>query len=136
MFTVKIIWIITFLVMSNIVISAPLNAQDTGAAGTAMLYFKACQSGDIDAIKDLIAGPLYAKKSSLLNNNADYSNFLIDQFNGVTARIISETQNDANNGTVVILERQYPNGSSLQTKLVVKYQDTAWKIYDEQLIVD
>ena len=132
----KAIWIISFVLISNIIISAPLSAQDTGPAYTVMQYFSACQRGDIDEIKSLVAGPLYAKKSSLLNNNADYSNFLIQQFKGVKAVIISETQSNDNMGTEVILERQHPGGSFLQTKYVVRYNDNAWKIYDEQLIVD
>jgi hypothetical protein len=136
MFTMKAIWIISFFVFISITTPVPLKAQGTGAATTVINYFEACRSGDIYAINNLISGPFYAKKSTLLTNNADYSNFLIEHFDGVNVEIISETFINEKMDAEVIAEQQYPNGAFLRTRFIMRYNDEAWKIYDEKLVDD
>jgi hypothetical protein len=136
MFTMKAIWIISFFVFISITTPVPLRAQGTGAATTVINYFEACRSGDIYEINNLISGPFYAKKSTLLTNNTDYSNFLIEHFYGVKVEIISETLNNEKMDAEVIAEQQYPNGAFLRTRFIMRYNDDAWKIYDEKFVDD
>jgi hypothetical protein len=132
----KAIWIIGFFVIISITTSVPLRAQGIGAATTVINYFDACRSGDIYEINSLISGPFYAKKSTLLTNNADYSNFLIEHFDGVKVEIISEVLTNGEMDAEVIAEQRYPNGAFLQTRFIMQYNDDAWKICDEELVDD
>ena len=127
-------WIISFLVIAGIMTSVPLKAQDVGAANTVMNYFEACRSGNVDEIKSLITGPFYAKKSALLNDNAEYANFLKEHFDGVNVEIVSETPNNTETEADVTAEQHYPNGALLRTRFMMRYIDDTWKIYDEKLV--
>jgi hypothetical protein len=123
-----------------ILLSVPLNAQqadvDVGPIHSVNKYLKACQNGDIEEIKHLITGPLYTKRRSLLNDNAGYSKFLINHFSGVEFSILSDTAVNESR-EVVVVERHYPDGTLLRTKLIlVNQNEDTWKIYDEQLLSD
>lgn len=133
----KALWIFLFIIIS-ITVTAPVNAQqEMGPADVVGEYLLACQEGDLDEIKKLITGPYYNKRKSLLNENAGYANFLVSHFIGVKFFIISETMNSLGQ-EVVVVERQYPDGTFLRTKFIVVagQNKKTWKIYDEQLLDD
>jgi hypothetical protein len=114
--------------------SAASSAPRAEPTGVVLEYFAACKRGDVEIIKDLAAGRFYEKRKSLLNSNAGYPDFLVQQFKGLRINIVQVSRMDENRRASVLVDRQYPDGSFLRTQFILEKYQGAWKIYDEQLI--
>ena len=111
------------------------SAAESGPDNTVLNYFIACQNGDIETIKQIITGPFYEKRKVLLNSNTEYSDFLARRFNGVKINLISVSISEENNSSDVIIEREYPQGSRLQSKFILmEDENRIWKIYDVKVV--
>ncbi len=130
---------------------------------TVIKYFEASKSGDVEAIKTLIAGPFYKKKIVLLEKNTEYPEFLKEFFEGSSMQVINfesgdesmvksnyislynryhasqetyldNSNNGLNNFSVVIAMIYFKDGSEAKYEYLLK-QDTNdfWKIYEDIL---
>jgi hypothetical protein len=105
----------------------------TGPADTVQEFFMASKNGDIGIMKNLITGPFFNRRKSLIERNSGYPDFLRKQLQDVEIEIIStETGNDGSSAFVTV-RRYYPDGSTIDTKFSLKISDNGtWKIFDER----
>jgi len=105
-----------------------------GPADTVQQFLMASKSGEIETMRNLITGPFFARRKALIERNPGYSDFLKKQLEGVEMEIIStEIGNDGISASVIV-RRLYPDGSTFNTKFLLKKSDNdTWKIFDEKL---
>lgn len=97
---------------------------------TVIAYFIALQNGDTEKIKNLLAYNYYRKKSVLLENNPNYSEFLKKYHKGMEFRILNLVQNKAQ--AFVKVEQRLKDGTRKNTTLILKQAESGnWKIAEE-----
>ena len=112
------------------VASSMENTPDT----IVLSYFHACENGDIDAMKSLIAGEFYQRRKTLIEKNKEYPSFLKHHYSGVQFRIISTVVENENGIAEVSVEQIFPDDNSIDSTLLLKRNANGnWKIEDEVL---
>ena len=97
---------------------------------TITAYFEALKSGDVEGIKQNIAGDFYEKNKVLLENNPDYPAFLRNFYRDADLEI----GKSAKSGNTVLIEMRthFPDGNTGVNKLRLKeHSDGDWKIVEE-----
>lgn len=93
-------------------------------------YFEALKNGNIDTIRNYIAGNFYKKKKTLLENNKDYPEFLREFYQGAEVQIRNSTQVD--DKAVAEVWVYSPDRSISVTKIrLEKDSSNTWKIVEE-----
>lgn len=123
--------ILCILLAVFIVSFSAIEAKALGPNDTVLSYFQALKNGDVETIKDLITGEMYNRRKVLLEQNANYPEFLQKVYQGAEFKII-ETTIEAN-ATLVTVEVTFPD----RTKQFVLYLENDdlgnWKIFNEIL---
>ena len=96
---------------------------------TVMGYFQALQQGDINKIKDSITGEMYKKRKVLLEQNANYPEFLRNAYQGAEFQIKNVTIQD--NNAVVTVKVNFPDRQKGFTLFLNKDAIGNWKIFKE-----
>jgi hypothetical protein len=97
-------------------------------------YLDALTKGDTASLKSYINGKYYKSRKSLLDENPDYSRFLLDFYEGANFSIIdisADSKNiDCQRATV---EFVFPGGNISRTQLILAMDSYGiWKIIDEE----
>ena len=97
-------------------------------------YLNALTSGDTILLKAYIGGQFYNSRKSLLEKNADYSEFLRDFYKSSKFRIVNVEPDDRNpDDKRVTVEFLFSGGNISRTALVVSMDSSGeWKIIDEE----
>ena len=113
-----------------------LGAQALGAAEPAspsdcvMQFFEASKNGDTARMKQLMAGPFYAQRKTLIEENTTYPDFLRTHYAG--ARLQINSLREERSGWVVEVRINFPDGTVDSNKwLVQKAAGGTWKIIDQ-----
>ena len=105
----------------------------TGPADTVQQFFMASKGGEIETMKNLITGPFFNRRKSLIERNPGYPDFLRKQLDGVEIEILSTVTGNDGSSAFVTVRRHYPDGSIFDTKFTLKKSDNVtWKIFDER----
>lgn len=97
---------------------------------TVVAYFKALKRGDTEEIKNLLAYNYYRKKSVLLDNNPNYSEFLKKYHHGMEFRILGLVQNS--DRAYVEVEQILQDGTiKIVTMILNQAKSGDWKITEE-----
>ena len=96
-------------------------------------YLEALKSGDTLVLKSHIGGRLYQNRKVLLEDNAQYSEFLRKFYEGSRFRILAVVTDEKNQiNKFVDVEFQFQGGNkSLISFVVTKDPFGVWKIVDE-----
>lgn len=62
-------------------------AEPATPLDTVARFYEASRQGDVETMKSLIAGPYYKTRKKLLENNADYPQFLRKYYEGVVVQL-------------------------------------------------
>ncbi len=96
------------------------------------LYFEASQAGDIETIKQVVGGSFYNRRRVLLEENADYSMFLREYYQGAQLQIGNVAMKENGTVGVVVMRIWFPAGTVDTQKLLVKMDaEGTWTIVDE-----
>jgi hypothetical protein len=113
-----------------------LGAQALGAAEPAspsdcvMQFFEASKNGDTAKMKQLMAGPFYAQRKTLLEENTTYPDFLRKHYADTRLQVIS--LREERGGWVAEVRIKFPDGTVDTNKwLVQKDVSGPWKIIDQ-----
>lgn len=104
---------------------------------TVLPFFEALKNGDVNLIKQVVAGDMYEKKKVLLEQNTEYPDFLRNYYEGVAFYVDAvDTKGDY---VIVYISMEYPNGDSGTGKLYLwhineitpgVHETGRWKIID------
>jgi hypothetical protein len=89
---------------------------------TVFPFLEALKNGDVDLIKQYIAGDMYESRKILLEQNEEYPEFLRKYYEGVQFYI--DNAHGSGDYVLVYISIEYPNGDSGSGKLCL------WKIND------
>lgn len=120
--------IVALLIASNL-----SHAENTSNPGDIVIqYFEAAQTGDVETMKQLIAGSFYNRRKVLLEENEGYPNFLIEHYEGTKVQLSNVVIKKDNMVAVVGVKLLFADGGVDTTKLLLK-RDTGgtWKIVEE-----
>lgn len=108
----------------------PIAAEAATPEETVIAYFIALQEGDIKEIKNLLAHDYYQKKSVLLENNKNYSEFLKKYHMSTEFRVLNFVQNGTH--ASVEVEQGFQDGTRKIVKLILQKDESGdWKIAEE-----
>lgn len=94
-------------------------------------YFSALKGGDIPSLKAVMSDSYYAKRKTLLERNAGYADFLIENYRDVEVTVLDV--NIADDEAYVTVEKVHAgNGREEIILILVKIDDWAWKIDREK----
>ena len=122
--TILYILLAVFLVSFSSIAANALEPNDT-----VLSYFQALKNGDIETIKDLITGEMYKKRKVLLEQNENYSEFLIKAYQEAEFQIIDTTIKD--NDAVITVEVNFPDRQNEFVLFLIKDDLGNWKIFKE-----
>lgn len=100
-------------------------------------FFKALKEGDVDSIKQLIAGEVYESKKVLLEKNKEYPEFLKNYYQGIEFYVENATQ--SGNYIIVDFLIEFPGGNRNLARLYLEqskintsgsHEDGIWRIID------
>ena len=120
-------FIFTFLLLAVV----PAYADDIKILETVELYTQALKSGDVEAIKSLLGGRLYAKRRVLLEENTEYSDWLKQYYAGASFSFpTGVTSSDQYPGKQVNVDIHLGNGETVTTHLLLQSPTGSdkWKI--------
>lgn len=107
------------------------NAAALEPTQTVAYYFDALKSGNIEVIKNSVAGEFYQQQKILLEENAQYSNFLKKNYADASFRLENTYQPSADHA-VVNITIYFKDGSESPTVFHLKRDDDyTWKIIKE-----
>jgi hypothetical protein len=120
--------VIAFLAGGNSILAAGSEKPED----TVIQFFEASKNGDTETIKQLIAGSFYNQRKVLLEENADYPDFLRKYYEGTEIQINKTIMKKGGMVGVVGIKIQFPDGNLDTTKLLLKKDaGGVWKIVDE-----
>ena len=96
---------------------------------TVLSYLQALKDGNIEAIKDSIAGELYKKRKVLLEQNENYSEFLKKIYQDAEFQITKTTAKD--DKVFISVAVDFSGRKTNFTFLLLKNAAGNWKIYEE-----
>jgi hypothetical protein len=136
-------------------------ASPPGPRETVIAYFKASREGDVSSIKSLLGGYLLKTKKTLLEENPEYSNYLINYYKGIEVEVSGQAilgmgllkarfpkahsrlsckmvlvENDSMQKdsmlSVVPIKVFFPNGSYMNRAFILqRNRDYTWKIINQ-----
>jgi hypothetical protein len=92
-------------------------------------YLQALKDGNIEAIKDSIAGELYKKRKVILEQNENYSEFLKKFYQDAEFQLTKTTTKD--DKVFISVDVDFSGRKSNFTFLLLKNTSGNWKIYEE-----
>jgi len=93
-------------------------------------FFAASKNGDLKTMKQLITGSFYAQRKTLLEENAQYPDFLRKHYADTRLQITS--MREERGGWVAEVRIKFPDGSVDSNKLLLQKDATGtWKIISE-----
>jgi len=99
---------------------------------TVASYTEALRLGDTIGIKSYIGGRLYEKKEVLLDQNAEYPDFLRNFYQGALFRVSDEMIDLGPRGQGIEVEISFPAGHISKSMAIVEQApDGLWRIVDE-----
>ena len=104
-------------------------ANASSPVDTALNYFQALQQGDLNTIKDSIAGEIYRTRKVLLEQNERYPEFLRNIYQGANFQIKSVAIQD--NNAAVTVEVRFPDRQKVFILFLNKDDLGNWKIFKE-----
>jgi len=111
-----------------------LNAWAAGGYGPVDVvrqYFSALKEGDIPGLKSVMSDAYYTKRKTLLERNAGYSDFLVENYRDVEIAVLDV--NIADDKAYVTVEKVHAmDGREEIVMILVKTDDWAWKIDRER----
>lgn len=126
-FLLNYCFIFTFLLLAV----APACANDIKILKTVELYTQALKSGDVEELKSLLGGRLYEKRRVLLEENAEYSDWLKQYYAGASFSFpTGVTSSDQYPGKHVNVDIHLGNGETVATHLLLQSSagSDKWKI--------
>jgi len=94
-------------------------------------YFSALKQGDIPSLKAVMSDSYYTKRKTLMERNAGYSDFLVENYRDVEVAVLDV--NIANDKAYVTVEKVYAgNGREEIVMILLKTDDWTWKIDRER----
>ena len=126
------------------------DAQISEVDDTVIGFFEASKNGDVEKMKNFIAGPFYEKRRSLLEKNERYPDYLRKYYKGIEIQLLNTVIGDNhmvkkghpelfnrydrrakakrnytsisidNSIAVVLIRYQLPDGNSYDSKLLLK----------------
>jgi len=118
-----------FLAVLTVVTFGAIEAKAIEPNDAALRYFEALQNGNINTIKDSIMGDLYKKRKILLDQNANYPEFLKNIYQGAEFQITKTTPQG--NNAVVNVNVNFPDRQKDFTLFLKKDDMGNWKIFKE-----
>lgn len=110
---------------------APVYADDIKILETVELYTQALKSGDVEELKSLLGGRLYEKRRALLEENAEYSDWLKQYYAGASFSFpTGVTSSDQDPGKHVTVDIHLGSGQTVATHLLLQSSagSDKWKI--------
>jgi hypothetical protein len=106
------------------------SAEQASPSDCVMQFFEASKNGDIAKMKQLMAGPFYAQRRTLLEENTTYPDFLRKHYDGAHLQITNMREEPR--GWVVEVRNKFPDGTVDSNKwLVQKDVSGSWKIIQD-----
>lgn len=108
------------------------SASNLEPSQTVVYYFDALKTGNIEAIKNSVAGEFYAEQKILLEENAQYPNFLRKNFANASFRLGNIYQPSADRA-IVNVTIYFADGSESPTVFHLERisADYTWRIVKE-----
>ena len=108
-----------------------LAAGGYGPEDVVRQYFSALKEGDIPGLKSVMSQAYYTKRKTLLERNAGYSDFLVENYRDVEIAVLDV--NIADDKAYVTVEKVHAmDGREEIVMILVKTDDWAWKIDRER----
>jgi hypothetical protein len=126
----RVFFLIALVVLPSLSIIPTLEAQTGDAETSVETYFDYLKDGDTEGILILLTDPLLSERKRLLENNSEYPEFLRKTYQGASMEV-KNSENVDKDKRVVDVEIHFADGSSLQTKFLLKMVDGSWKIAEE-----
>jgi hypothetical protein len=105
-------------------------AEPTSPSDCVMQFFEASKNGDLNAMKQLMAGSFYNQRRTLLEENTTYPDFLRKHYADTRLQVIS--LREERGGWVAEVRIKFPDGTVDSNKwLVQKDASGTWKIIDQ-----
>jgi hypothetical protein len=93
-------------------------------------FFEASKNGDLDTMKQLIAGPFYAQRKTLFDENVQYPDFLRKHYADTRLQIMN--MRAERGGWVADVRIKFPDGTVDSNKLLLQKDGTgSWKIIQD-----
>lgn len=127
----RILFVLSFLILSIVPISSAASGEDDIIAGIVVPFFEALKAGDANAIGSYLGGNLQNRMKPLLHENQDYPSFLRERYEG--ARLETTTTTSEQGGALSVgLRILYSSGATECLSLVLsKDENNTWKIVEE-----
>jgi hypothetical protein len=94
-------------------------------------YFSALKEGDIPGLKSVMSDAYYTKRKTLLERNAGYADFLVENYRDVQIAVLDV--NIADDKAYVTVEKVHAaDGREEIVMILIKTDDWAWKIDRER----
>ena len=131
----KIKSVMSVIVTGLLLATTPAYSDDSKVLDTVERYTQALQSGDVEAIKNLLGGRLYKKRRVLLEENTEYSDWLKQYYAGASFSYPNGVTSEA--GTAdkqVEVETRLGSGERVRIRLVLQSApDTdEWQIIEQK----
>jgi hypothetical protein len=105
-------------------------AEPASPSDCVVQFFEASKNGDTAKMKQLMAGPFYAQRKTLLDENTTYPDFLRSHYADTRLQVIS--LREERGGWVAEVRIKFPDGTVDTNKwLVQKDASGTWKIIDQ-----
>ena len=125
------------------------DAQISEVDDTVIGFFEASKNGDVEKMKNFIAGPFYEKRRSLLEKNKRYPDYLKKYYKGIEIQLLNTVIGDNNmvkKGHPELLNRYYRrakakrNYTSISSDnslsvVLIRYQLPDGNSYDSKLLL-
>ena len=110
----------------GLMLFSPFTSEAQEPHDVVMAYYQAMKNGDVLAMKSYMGGKLYEKRKILLEQNANYPEFLRNHYERGDIQV-----GEVHNGVVKVMV-QFPDGNINAHQLVVEQDSSGqWKIVDE-----
>lgn len=108
-----------------------LAAGGYGPEDVVRQYFSALKEGDIPSLRAVMSDSYYTKRKTLLERNAGYADFLVENYRDVEVTVLDV--NIADDKAYVTVEKAHAvNGREEIVLILVKTDDWTWKIDRER----
>lgn len=105
-------------------------AQPASPDECVVQFFEASKNGDVKTMKQLMAGPFYAQRKTLLEENVQYPDFLRKHYADTRLQIMSLRAERG--GWVADVRIKFPDGTVDSNKWLLQQDASAtWKIMQE-----
>lgn len=117
----KIKSVMSVIVTVLLLATTPAYGDDSKVLDTVERYTQALQSGDVEAIKNLLGGRLYKKRRVLLEENTEYSDWLKQYYAGASFSYPNGVTSDAGTSDKQVeVETRLGSGEQVRTNLILQ----------------